>query len=59
MRNNYFDLKRKYDELVTINVELKTKYIEKTNEHNYLHENNKGFYKKFNSIQKRNDVAYF
>ena len=58
MRNNYYDLKPKFEELIKINVDLKAKYIEKTNEHNTFLENNKGVYKKLSLIQKRNEVAF-
>jgi predicted nuclease with TOPRIM domain len=56
MRNNYYDLKPKYEELVKINSELKSKFIEKTNEYNNLCENNKGIFRKISSLQKRNEV---
>lgn len=58
MRNNYYDLKPKYEEVVRINSELKTKYIEKNTEHNNFLENNIGIYKKLPYLQKRNEVEF-
>jgi predicted nuclease with TOPRIM domain len=58
MRNNYYELKPKYEDLVKINAELKTKIIEKSNEYNNLFDNNKGIYKKISTLQKRNEVIY-
>lgn len=56
MRNNYYDLKPKYEEAVKINSELKSKFIEKSNEYTNLCENNKGIYRKISSLQKCNEV---
>ena len=58
MRNNYYDLKPKYEDVVKINSHLKTKFIEKENENKNLIETNKNNFKKVSFLQKRNEVGF-